>query len=167
MTAQPTPPDFDTARFRQVLGGFATGVCVITTLDEAGEPVGLTVNSFNAVSLQPPLVLWSLGLRAGSMPAFRACRRYLIHVLGAGQRELAERFAGPAAARFEGAHWAPGAHGLPELPGVLARFECFNRSRHEEGDHVIFVGEVERCDRDPEASPLLFHGGRFYAEHPL
>ena len=82
-------------------------------------------------------------------------------------RLLAERFARKGIDRFEGTPWRPGLTGAPVIEGAVAVFECFNRSRYEEGDHVIFVGEVERCQHRAGASPLLFHGGQFYTEHPL
>jgi flavin reductase (DIM6/NTAB) family NADH-FMN oxidoreductase RutF len=146
---------------------FATGVTVVTSRGPDGVPVGLTANSFNSVSLAPPLVLWSLSRRAGTMPAFRAGSHYAINILAADQRALAERFAGKAADRFTGVAWHDGAAGAPVIDGAVAVFECFNRSRYEEGDHVIFVGEVERCSHRAGAQPLLFHGGRYYTELPL
>ena len=147
---------------------FATGVTIVTACGEDGTPVGLTANSFNSVSMAPPLILWSLSLRAGSMPVFRAGSHYAINILAAGQRELAERFAGSRREnRFDGVSWEAGVGGAPVLAGAVAVFECFNRSRYEEGDHVIFVGQVERCSHTPGAAPLLFHGGRFYTELPL
>lgn len=153
--------------FRDALGMFATGVTIVTAMGADGQPVGLTANSFNSVSLTPPLVLWSLSRLAGSMGVFSAGSHYAIHVLGADQRELAERFATRGLDRWADVAFETGAGGAPLLPGAAAVFECSNRSRYEEGDHVIFVGEVERCWHRPEASPLLFHGGRFYTEHPL
>jgi len=152
----PTP---DTVR--AALGRFATGVTIVTTRSSTGQPLGLTVNSFNSVSLQPPLVLWSLGLRSGALPVFMQAQHYAIHVLSAQQRDLALRFAA------QGVEFAEGLGGVPLLPGVVASFECRSRSRYEEGDHVIFVGEVERCQHRLEVRPLLYHGGRFYTEHPL
>ena len=146
---------------------FATGVTIVTARTPAGVLVGLTANSFNSVSLQPPLVLWSLAQAAGSMAALSTGSHYAINILAADQKELAERFASGRADRWEGVPYTEGASGAPLLDGAAAHFECFNRSRYEEGDHVIFVGEVERCGHRAGASPLLFHGGRFYTEHPL
>jgi len=146
---------------------FATGVTIVTARTPAGVLVGLTANSFNSVSLQPPLVLWSLARAAGSMAALSTGSHYAINILAADQKELAERFASGRADRWEGVPYTEGASGAPLLDGAAAHFECFNRSRYEEGDHVIFVGEVERCGHRAGASPLLFHGGRFYTEHPL
>ncbi len=146
---------------------FATGVTVVTARDADGRLIGLTANSFNSVSLEPPLVLWSLALRAGSMPVFARGSHYAINILAADQVELAERFASKNVDRFAGVAWRPGLAGAPVLEGAAAVFECFNRSQYEEGDHVIFVGEVEHCTRREGASPLIFHGGRYYTELPL
>jgi len=146
---------------------FATGVTIVTARDAQGRPVGLTANSFNSVSLAPPLVLWSLSRQAGSMSAFASGSHYAINILAADQRALAERFAGSRVDRFEGLSFREGAGGAPLIEGTVAVFECFNRSRYEEGDHVIFVGEVERCECRTGASPLIFHGGRYFTELPL
>jgi flavin reductase (DIM6/NTAB) family NADH-FMN oxidoreductase RutF/DNA-binding MarR family transcriptional regulator len=164
---QASPPDFSPRDFRATLGMFATGVTIVTARTAAGDPVGLTASSFNSVSLDPPLVLWSLAKAAGSMAAFANGRHYAINVLSADQRELAERFAARDVDRWQGVAFTEGASGAPLLQGCVATFECFNRSQYTEGDHVIFVGEVERCTRNSSASPLLYHGGRFYTEHPL
>lgn len=150
-----------------MLGTFATGVTIVTARSAGGELIGLTANSFNSVSLDPPLVLWSLARAAGSMPVLSAGSHYAINILAADQKALAERFATKGAERWGGVAFTQGLSGAPILAGVVASFECFNRSQYEEGDHVIFVGEVERCHHRPDASPLLFHGGRFYTEHPL
>ncbi len=146
---------------------FATGVTVVTARDTQGRLVGLTANSFNSVSMNPPLVLWSLSRAAGSLAAFSTGSHYAINILSADQQELARKFAAREGNRFDGVAFEAGAGGAPILSGTAASFECFNRSRYEEGDHVIFVGEVERCAHRAGASPLLFHGGKFYAEHPL
>jgi len=164
---QARPPDFSTLEFRASLGMFATGVTIVTARTGSGELVGLTANSFNSVSLAPPLVLWSLARAAGSMAAFSNGLHYAINVLAADQQQLAERFASRLVDRWAGVNFSDGANGAPLLEGVVASFECFNRSQYAEGDHVIFVGEVERCSHRADASPLLYHGGRFYTEHPL
>ncbi len=164
---QAQPPSFSTREFRAALGMFATGVTIVTARTAPDQVIGLTANSFNSVSLDPPLVLWSLSQAAASLPAFRAGSHYAINVLAADQKTLAERFAAKGADRWAGVEFTAGACGAPLLAGAAATFECFNRSRYEEGDHVIFVGEVERCTWRAGASPLLFHGGRFYTEHPL
>jgi flavin reductase (DIM6/NTAB) family NADH-FMN oxidoreductase RutF len=164
---QASRPDFSPAEFRASLAMFATGVTIVTARTADGELVGLTANSFNSVSLAPPLVLWSLAQAAGSMPALSTGSHYAINILAADQKELAERFAAKREGRWTGVAWTEGVSGSPLLTGAAATFECFNRSRYEEGDHVIFVGEVERCAHRAGAAPLLFHGGRFYTEHPL
>jgi flavin reductase (DIM6/NTAB) family NADH-FMN oxidoreductase RutF len=160
-------PAFAAAEFRAALAMFATGVTIVTARGTGGAPIGLTANSFNSVSIEPPLVLWSLSRLAGSMPSFAHGSHYAINILAADQRALAERFAGRTPDRFAGLAWREGAGGAPLLEGAAALFECFNRSRYEEGDHVIFVGEVERCERREGASPLIFHGGRYFTELPL
>lgn len=151
---------FDSAHFRHALSQFATGVTVITTRLEDGSFLGLTASSFNSVSLNPPLVLWSLAQSANSLPVFSGNSHYVINVLAADQTELAERFARRVPNRFEGVDYALSHTGLPILKGAVAWFECHNRSRYPEGDHVIFVGEVERCAAQAKAA-LLFHNGRF------
>jgi len=161
------PPDFSQREFRNALGMFATGVTIVTARTASGELVGLTASSFNSVSLDPPLVLWSLAKEAGTMSAFANGLHYAINVLAADQQALAERFAAPDVDRWAGVVFSDGGNGAPVLAGAVACFECFNRSQYDEGDHVIFVGEVERCSHRADASPLLYHGGRFYTEHPL
>ena len=160
-------PAFSTSEFRAALGTFATGVTIVTACDAAGQPVGITANSFNSVSLAPPLVLWSLARVAGSMPAFERGSHYAINILASDQHALAIRFASKDVDRFDGVAFRLGASGVPLLDGAAAVFECFNRSRYEEGDHVIFVGEVERCVKRDGAHPLIFHGGRYFTELPL
>lgn len=157
------PPPFTALELRAALGQFATGVTIITTREAGGRPVGLTANSFNSVSLEPPLVLWSLARRSSSLAAFTASAHFAINVLAAEQRPLAERFASKAVDRFEGVPWRAGEGGAPVLDGVAAVFECRHHSHHEAGDHVIFIGRVERCERRLGAAPLVFHGGRFFA----
>ena len=157
----------DSQQFRAALGLFATGVTIVTVRSADGGLVGLTANSFNSVSLDPPLVLWSLARRAGSMPVFTRGSHYAINILAADQKELAQRFAMRDIDRFAGVAWREGAGGAPVLDGAVAVFECANRSRYEEGDHVIFVGEVERCTARPGAQPLIFHGGRYFTELPI
>jgi len=156
------PPEFDAPHFRQALSQFATGVTVITTRLPDGRFLGLTASSFNSVSLDPPLVLWSLGQGATSLPVFTGNSHYVINVLAGDQAALAQRFAMRIENRFDGVEFELSRTGLPILKGVAAWFECHNRSRYPEGDHVIFVGEVECCDVHPKPA-LVFHGGNFVA----
>lgn len=167
MSALPAAPPvhhagFDSKQFRQALSQFATGVTVITARLPDGGFVGVTINSFNSVSLDPPLVLWSLAHTASSMDAFRACPGYVINVLAGDQIELAQRFSTPGIDRFDALPCQLSAHGIPVLGGAVAWFECRHRSRYPEGDHDIFVGEVERCHSHPQRT-LGFHRGRFIA----
>ncbi len=156
-------PDFDQAYFRSALGRFATGVTIVTTETQDGRPWGLTVSSFNAVSLDPPMVLWSLSQKASAMPHFLAAERYVIHVLSASQLRLAKRFAtGTQEERFQGLELKRSASGVPMLADTetAAWFECYNHARHPAGDHTIFVGQVERCGRRA-TQPLVYHAGDF------
>jgi flavin reductase (DIM6/NTAB) family NADH-FMN oxidoreductase RutF len=169
MTQNPlsAPTSLTAPALRAALGLFATGVTIVTTRAPDGSMIGLTANSFNSVSLAPPLVLWSLGLKAGSLQAFLQAKHYAIHVLAVEQQNLAERFASKMPNRFEGLALNPGLGDVPLLPDCAAVFECTSKSQYPEGDHVILVGEVLACQHDATRSPLLFHGGKFYTEHPL
>ena len=149
--------------FRKALAQYATGVAVITTRAADGTPAGMTVNSFTSVSLDPPLVLWSVSRHAVSFAAFRSCSRYLVHVLAADQLALAQRFATRGADKFGDTEWAPGPHQLPLLAGSVAWFECSSRSQYDEGDHVILVGRVDAYGAGG-GSPLIFHGSRYVTD---
>jgi flavin reductase (DIM6/NTAB) family NADH-FMN oxidoreductase RutF len=156
---QTVTPGPDTARaFRDALGRFATGVTVVTTQSDMG-PLGITANSFASVSLDPPLVLWSPAKSSRRFQAFAEAAHFAIHVVGAEQAGLCERFSRDGLA-FEGTDWQPGAHGVPLLNGCLARFECTTVASHEGGDHRIIVAEVTRATwRDGD--PLLFSQGSY------
>jgi flavin reductase (DIM6/NTAB) family NADH-FMN oxidoreductase RutF len=151
---------FDSAHFRQALSQFATGVTIITTRLGDGSFRGLTASSFNSVSLEPPLVLWSLSDKANSLPIFSGNSHYVINVLSAGQEDIARRFSRRGADPFASTEYELSRTGQPILKGVTAWFECHNRSRYPEGDHVIFVGEVEECAVHPQPA-LIFHAGQF------
>lgn len=150
----------DSLALRAALGQYATGVTVVTTLDAEGRPAGLTVNSFASVSLDPPLVLWSLAQTSACMQAFRSCEHFAVNVLAVDQFELSNRFALAGYDKFADIEWLPGLGGVPLLNGCCARFECRSQARHAGGDHVIFVGRIERFSREDRA-PLVFHGGRY------
>jgi 3-hydroxy-9,10-secoandrosta-1,3,5(10)-triene-9,17-dione monooxygenase reductase component len=151
---------FDAAEFRKALGSFATGVTIITTRGPDGAPMGLTANSFNSVSLNPPLVLWSLANSSMSLAAFRAAPHWAVHVLATDQEELSARFARRGEAKFAGLEVESGIGEVPLLSGCSARFQCRTAFQYEGGDHVIFLGEVLTFDRN-EVAPLVFHGGRY------
>jgi len=146
---------------RVALGQFATGVAIVTTRAPDGRSVGLTINSFASVSLEPPLVLWSLSTRSSSLAAFSVARSVAIHVLSADQEALARRFAAPAVDRFAGVHRGIGTGGAPLLEGVVARFICSPYAQHEAGDHVVFILRVDRWER-AGGRALAFHAGRFF-----
>ncbi|EDL48770.1 flavin reductase family protein [Erythrobacter sp. SD-21] len=151
---------FDPIAFRSALGSFATGVTIVTARDASGAPVGLTANSFNSVSLDPPMVLWSLSLHSGSLPVFRDAQNWAVHVLAADQQAMSDRFATPAIDKFEGLSLGDGPEGAPLIEGCAARFGCRARFEYEGGDHAIFLGEVVDFDRR-EAEPLIYHGGQY------
>jgi 3-hydroxy-9,10-secoandrosta-1,3,5(10)-triene-9,17-dione monooxygenase reductase component len=150
----------DLRGFRDALGRFATGVTIVTTADADGTPVGVTVSSYNSVSLDPPLVLWSLARTSRSLAAFQQAESYAIHVLGQHQQALAGRFASSGTDKFSGLAFDWSADGTPLLADCAAHFECRAAYQYEGGDHVIFVGQVTRFDKC-DAPPLVFHQGRF------
>ena len=147
-------------RFRNALGMFATGITVVTTRTPAGEPIGLTVNSFNSVSLEPPLIVWSLANDLPSRPLFEGCEYYAINVLAEDQMDLSQRFASRNGEKFAGLEIDAGQGGVPLLKGCCARFVCRNTVRHDGGDHIVFISEVVDFDRE-ERLPLLYFGGAY------
>ena len=157
---QAQAPNFSPPEFRSALGMFATGVTIVTARTAEGRLIGLTANSFNSVSLDPPLVLWSLGLESPSLAIFESCSHYAVNVLAADQIEFSQRFSQSLSDRFAGIEWQAGAGDAPILPGCCAWFECRNEMRYPGGDHLILVGHVESFRRQ-EKSPLIFHGGRY------
>jgi len=146
---------------RNALGRFATGVAIVTCLDQHGQAVGLTVNSFTALSLEPPLVLWSLRDFSPSLPAFAAARCFAVNVLAEPQLELSRRFASPVANKFDHGEWHVGGGGVPVLTEAAAVFECETFSQQQAGDHVLFIGQVLRF-MDGALKPLVFHAGRYH-----
>ena len=169
MSSMPDSPPgsavpFTPEEYRAALGQFATGVTIVTARAADGRLLGLTANSFNSVSLAPPLVLWSLSRQSSSMPGFLGAAHYAINVLAADQRLLAERFARRGIDRFEGTAWRAGLTGAPVIDGAAAVFECSHHGQHEAGDHIVFVGRVAHCRRRVGVAPLVFHGGRFFTE---
>jgi flavin reductase (DIM6/NTAB) family NADH-FMN oxidoreductase RutF len=152
---------FDCRAFRDTLGRFATGVTVITAVSASGEPVGLTVSSFNSVSLDPPLILWSLSANSPNLAAFRDATHYAVNVLAAGQQEISNRFAARTGDRFAGIELRQGAHGLPLIEGCCAWFECTNELHYPGGDHLILIGRVQHFMQGESLAPLIFHTGRY------
>jgi flavin reductase (DIM6/NTAB) family NADH-FMN oxidoreductase RutF len=146
---------------RSALGRFTTGVTLITCLDAAGQRVGLTANSFNALSLDPPLVLWSLRQASPSLDAFSQASHFAVNVLSEAQIELSRRFASSLPDKFGAGAWNSGQGGAPVLTGAAAVFECERVSQQEAGDHVLFIGRVLRFS-DAALPPLVFHAGRYH-----
>ena len=151
----------DSGEFRNALGCFATGVTVVTAVGPQGELVGITINSFNSVSLDPPLILFSLNRRAYSLSAFLSTQAFAVNILRAGQEELSNRFARASEDKWSGVDYEVWDDGCPILTGALASFECKTRHTYHGGDHVIFVGEVIRLRHDPDGQPLLYHRGKY------
>ena len=151
---------FDSQQFRSALGGFPTGVAVVTARAEDGRPIGITINSFSSVSLDPPLVLWSLAKNSPNLAHIACGRRHIIHVLADHQDELAKRFASRVPDKFSGLSHESSQDNIPRLDECVATFECATRTLHEEGDHVIVIAHVQQIDQR-EREPLLFWGGKF------
>jgi flavin reductase (DIM6/NTAB) family NADH-FMN oxidoreductase RutF len=161
-----TGTPIDTREFRHALGCFATGVTVVTTLDDKGQAIGITVNSFTSVSLDPPLVLWCADRKTAGREAFHSCTNFVISVLDTSGADLATRFAMKGGYAVEGVDTIPTRLGPPALSQALAVFECETHARHDGGDHVILIGKV--CGftyvSDPERKgtpPLVYYRGRF------
>ena len=157
-------PDQNAKSFRHALGCFPTGVAVITTSDAQGQPVGLTCNSFSSVSLEPPLVLWSLRNNSKSIDIFRQTGHFTINVLSHRQDGLSGRFASSSktmAEKFDGLSCASGWGGTPVLEDCIANFQCSVFARHDAGDHVIFIGRVEAFEQSSDEDALVFYKGAY------
>jgi 4-hydroxyphenylacetate 3-hydroxylase, reductase component len=151
----------DHREFRNCLGCFATGITIITAIGPRGELIGNTASSFNSVSLDPPLILWSLGRHAHSLKAYLSTDHFAVNVLREGQDELSTRFAKALGNKWEGIDYETWETGCPILPNALAVFECKIAHTYVGGDHVIFVGEVINADFDRAGKPLLFYQGAY------
>jgi 3-hydroxy-9,10-secoandrosta-1,3,5(10)-triene-9,17-dione monooxygenase reductase component len=161
---QPGPgkpaPAFDGRALRDAFGSFATGVTIVTTRRPGGVDIGLTANSFSSVSLDPPMVLWSLARTSLNMDAFRNSGHFAVHILSADQETLSGRFASKGVDRFAGLALDRGPDEIPMLQDCMARFACKLAYQYEGGDHVIFVGEIVDFSHSAQ-KPLVFHGGRY------
>jgi flavin reductase (DIM6/NTAB) family NADH-FMN oxidoreductase RutF len=151
----------DPALYRDVMGAFPTGVTVMTLGRHDGFRLGVTASSFNTVSLDPPMILWSLALRAPSLEQFRANDLFAVNILSADQAEIARQFARPAEDKFAGVAVEPGTTGLPLIAGAAAQIECRVAARYPGGDHEIMLGEVLTLRR-ADAPPLVFQRGAFH-----
>jgi 4-hydroxyphenylacetate 3-hydroxylase, reductase component len=145
---------------RAALGRFATGVTIVSCRAADGSPVGLTANSFNALSLQPPLILWSLRSVSANLDSFVAAPHFAVNVLAENQVELSRRFASPVSDKFAEGLWTDGLGGAPVLAGCAAVFECEQVSCQTAGDHVLFIGQVHRVSEAP-VTPLVFQSGHY------
>ncbi len=151
----------DLRALRSALGTFATGVTVVTCRGADDVAIGLTVNSFSALSLEPPLILWSLRLASPSLAAFDAARHFAINVLAEGQVDVSRRFASPVEQRFEQGLWHEGLHRVPVLGGSAAVFECEQLSQQTAGDHRLYVGRVMKMQHQA-VPPLVYHAGHYH-----
>lgn len=155
--------DLEPRTLRNLMGSYPTGVAIVTMRTPTGRAVGLTINSFASLSLDPPLVLWSLVNHSPNLEVFRDCTHFAINVLADGQEELARRFASPAVTdKFEGVAVAHAPEGLPVIDGALAVLVCQHDHCRTVGDHLLMVGRIVRTGHQP-AAPLVFHAGRFTA----
>jgi flavin reductase (DIM6/NTAB) family NADH-FMN oxidoreductase RutF len=153
---------FDVQAYRQVMGSFPTGVSIITTRDGAGEPVGITCNSFSSVSLDPPLVLWCMRKASKSIDIFKATKSFAISVLAQDQDHLSQRFATSSIEKkFESIGWMSGYSDLPLIDDCVARFQCSVYQTHDAGDHIIFVGKVEQFEMVSEEDSLVYYKGAY------
>lgn len=151
---------FDPKQFRQALGAFTTGVTIVTTRGPEGQDYGLTANSFNSVSIDPPMVLWSINKDSSSARAFTEGSHFAVHILATDQEPLSNRFAKSGADKFADLDLQRGPSEIPLLDGCSARFQCKTTYQYEGGDHIILVGEVLAFDRFDKA-PLVFHSGGY------
>jgi flavin reductase (DIM6/NTAB) family NADH-FMN oxidoreductase RutF len=156
----------DTRRIRDIMGNFATGVIVVTTLGDEKKPIGLTINSFSSVSLEPPMILWSLSLRSPSLAAFRTYNEFALNVLSDSQLDLCKNFATPSPDKFLNVEYSVGRAGVPLLSGAVAHIECRTIARYFGGDHEIYLAEIMAIDEFGQ-EPLLFHRGRFRLFAPI
>jgi flavin reductase (DIM6/NTAB) family NADH-FMN oxidoreductase RutF len=147
-------------QIRRAFGCFATGVAIATTLDGQGRKAGMTISSFNSVSLDPPLVLWSIANDSLNFDAFSTADHFAVNVLAENQESLSSQFAAKGGDKFAGLDCSEGLHGSPILPDFAACFECTTEHRYEGGDHMIIVGRVRRFE-DRKLEPLIFYRGHF------
>jgi len=153
----------DQRAFRDAMGCFATAVTVVTTMTDDGRPVGVTVNSFNSVSLDPPLVLFSLARSASNLEQFTADGPFAVNVLRADQEHISNGFATRGDSHFSELEHEISELGCPLVPDAIAVFECEPEAVHDGGDHVIIIGRVNRVRHQPDDAPLLYYRGRYAA----
>lgn len=150
---------------RNALGRFATGVCLITTMTEDQKAVAMTANSFSSVSLDPPLVLWSLQNNSDVYDVFSKPRHFAINILSSEQQAHSNQYAKKGQHNLDPAHYRPGKYGAPIIRHALVTFECELHATHEGGDHLIIVGRITDMQQRPTGEPLLFYCGRYRQLH--
>ncbi|MET0220265.1 MAG: flavin reductase family protein [Tardiphaga sp.] len=153
--------DLDTRAFRRALGQFATGVAVITAQGANGDALGMTMSSFNSVSVDPPLILFSIDRKASSLPAMTEARGYAVNILGRDQEHLSNKFARSLGDKWSAVEHTLGIEAAPLIAGALAHFECVPYAHYDGGDHVIFVGRVLQFTAHPGGEPLIFYRGAY------
>ena len=153
--------DFDARAFRRALGQFATGVAVISAQAADGTPIGMTMSSFNSVSVDPPLILFSIGRQALSLGAMTKAKGYAVNILGRDQEHLSDQFARALADKWAAVEHTIGHAAAPLLAGAIADFECVPYAQYDGGDHVIFVGRVMQFSSHPDKDPLIFFRGAY------
>ena len=158
--------NFDTREFRFALSGFATGVTIVTAVSKTGEKVGMTASSFNSVSMEPPLILWSVTKAAMSAPVFRDAQNFAVHVLSSDQVELSNRFAKSGMDKFADTDYVTDEYGVPILRGCVARFDCTTWAVHEGGDHWVIFGQVQGIERENKEG-LVFSDGSYATANPV
>ncbi len=159
-------PAIDSTELRRCLGSFVTGVTVMTTLDADGQPEGITANSFSSLSLNPPLIVWSLRLSSRSFNTYQNATHFAVNILAQDQVHLSNRFASSGINRFEGVAYTPGLGGVPLLEGCASYLECSLEASHPGGDHVLFVGRVQRI-RVNDIKPLAYGNGGYLSVQSL
>lgn len=152
--------EFDPRALRDAFGQFATGVTVITTIGDEGAPVGMVANSFSSVSMDPPLILWSIGLKTPSLGAFRSHPSFAINIMCQDSKDLVHNFSRPSDTKFADVGWTKGIDGVPILDRAATVLECRTENRYEGGDHEIYLGRVCRFSIT-DKEPLIFHKGKF------
>jgi len=148
--------------FRKAFGHFATGVTIVTAVAPDGKIAGMTASSFNSVSLDPPMVLWSAGTQAAEYEVFATCKKFAVHVLSESQAELSNRFATPGIDKFEGIDWSLSSNNLPVISGCPMCLQCETIAGHEVSDHKVLIGLVVDVDLNSEEPPLLYYGSAYY-----
>ncbi len=147
---------------RSAFGRFATGVTIVTALDAEGRNVGMTASSFNSVSLDPPMVLWSAGTQASEYEVFASCKQFAVHVLSENQTDLSNRFATPGIDKFDGTNWKMSDRQLPVIDNCPLCLQCETIASHQASDHRILIGLVIDVDFNSEEAPLLYYGSAYH-----